>query len=318
MGQDVNISSKSESYKYLDENALAYLQYLSVTDRGAADGAYAGKHKSVVRGRSQEFTDYREYLPGDDVRSIDWRVYGRTDRYVIKLCEQETLMTCHLLLDSSASMAFGGSWHKEFFGADDISKYDYGCYLAAALSYLLLRQGDAVSLTVFNSAVRHHLPAGSTLSHLHRIARALEDQKVRRETAISHVLRQAFPLLRRRGILVVVSDFLDDCDGMFEALDMYLCRGFEVVLFHVLHRHELELPKLASVNFVDAESGERLTSVPEDVQEAYGRELQAHIDKIQSGAEARKIDYELISTKTFYPVAVRDYLERRRRRCGYS
>jgi len=101
-------------------------------------------------------------------------------------------------------------------------------------------------------------------------------------------------------------------------LDMYLGRGFEVVLFHVLHRHELELPKLASVNFIDAESGERLTSVPADVQEAYGRELQAHIETIRAAAEARKIDYDLVNTQTFYPVAVRDYLERRRRRCGYS
>ncbi|UCD48906.1 MAG: DUF58 domain-containing protein [Phycisphaerales bacterium] len=318
MGQDVNISSRNDSYKYLDENALAYLRHLSFDARGAVDGAYAGKHRSVVKGRSQEFTDYREYLPGDDVRSIDWRVYGRTDRYMIKLCEQETLMTCHLLLDSSASMAFGGSWHKEFFGANDISKYDYACYLAAALSYLLLRQGDAVSLTVFNSAIRYHLPAGGTLSHLHRVARALEGQKVHRDTYIPHVLRQAFPLLKRRGILIVISDFLEDCDGMFEALDMYLGRGFEVALFHVLHRYELELPKLASVNFVDAESGERLTSVPEDVQEAYGHELQAHIDTIRAGAEARKIDYDLISTQTFYSVAVRDYLERRRRQCGYS
>jgi len=318
MRQDGKVSPRSESYKYLDESALAYLRHLSFAARGAVDGAYAGKHRSFVKGRSQEFTDYREYLPGDDVRSIDWRVYARTDRYVIKLCEQETLMTCHLLLDSSASMAFGGSWHKEFFGADDISKYDYACYLAAALSYLLLQQGDAVSLTVFNSAVRYHLPAGGALSHLHRIARALEDQKVRRETAMAHVLRQAFPLLKRRGLLVVVSDFLDDCDGMFEALDMYLDRGFEVVLFHILHRHELELPKLASVNFIDAESGERLTSVPADVQEAYGRELQAHIETIRAAAEARKIDYASISTQTFYPVAVRDYLEQRRRRCGYS
>ena len=318
MAQDANISSRSESYKYLDESALAYLRHLSFAARGAVDGAYAGKHRSVVKGRSQEFTDYREYLPGDDVRSIDWRVYGRTDRYVIKLCEQETLMTCHFLLDSSASMAFGGSWHKEYFGSHDISKYDYACYLAAALSYLLLRQGDAVSLTTFNSAIRSHLPAGGTLSHLHRVARALQEQKVRRDTYIPHVLRQAFPLLKRRGILIVISDFLDDCDGMFEALDMYLSRGFEVVLFHVLHRHELELPKLASVNFVDAESGERLTSVPEDVQAAYGRELQAHIDTIRAGAEARKIDYDLISTQTHYPVAVRDYLEQRRRRCAYS
>jgi uncharacterized protein (DUF58 family) len=318
MRQAADIPLQSESHKYLDEQTLGFLKHLSFFARGAVDGAYTGKHKSLLKGHSQEFTDYREYMPGDDVRKIDWKVYGRTDRYVIKLCEQETVMTCYLLVDCSASMAFGGSWHEKFFGPQDVSKYDYACYLGAALSYLLLKQGDRVSLTLFGSEIEHHLPPGSTFSHLSEILRALEVQKVRHKTCISKVLQQASSLLKRRGILVVISDLLDDPEALFDALDMYLYRDFEIVLFQVLHKHELELPNLPNANFIDSESGEKLTSVPDDIRQAYSRELQQYIDTIMSMAEARRIDYELMSTETPYPEALQGYMERRRRRCGFS
>jgi uncharacterized protein (DUF58 family) len=194
MRHAADIPLRSETHKYLDERTLGFLKHLSFSARGAVDGAYTGKHKSLLKGHSQEFTDYREYMPGDDIRKIDWKVYGRTDRYVIKLCEQETVMTCHLLVDCSASMAFGGSWHEKFFGAGDVSKYDYACYLSAALSYLLLKQGDRVSMTLFGSNIEQHLPAGSTFSHLDEIVHALEGQKVRHKTSLSRVLQQASSL----------------------------------------------------------------------------------------------------------------------------
>ncbi len=318
MPQAADIPLRSESHKYLDERTFAFLKHLSFSPRGAVDGAYTGKHKSLIKGHSQEFTDYREYMPGDDIRKIDWKVFGRTDRYVIKLCEQETVMTCYLLVDCSASMAFGGSWHEKYFGKQDVSKYDYACFLGAALSYLLLKQGDRVSLTLFGSDIEQHLPAGSTFSHLNEILHALEVQKVNRKTSISKVLQQASSLLKRRGVLIVISDLLDDPESLFGVLDMYLHRSFEIVLLHVLHKNELELPKLASVNFVDSESGEKLTSVPDDVRQAYGRELQQYIDTIVSMAEARRIDYELMSTETPYPAALQGYIEKRRRRCGFS
>lgn len=313
-----DIPLRSESHKYLDERALGFLKHLSFSPRRAADGAYTGKHKSLLKGHSQEFTDYREYMPGDDIRKVDWKVFGRTDRYVIKLCEQETVMTCYLLVDSSASMAFGGPWHKEFFGADDVSKYDYACYLAAALSYLLLKQGDRVSLTLFDSEIGQHLPAGSTFSHLEKVLNALETQRMGKRTSIARVLQEASSLLKRRGILILISDLLDDPEELFGTLDMYLHRDFEVILFHVLHKHELELPSLPSVNFIDCESNERLTSIPADIRQAYRRELQAYADTILAMAEARKIDYELISTETPYEAALQGYVDRRRRRCGFS
>ncbi|MBN1510244.1 MAG: DUF58 domain-containing protein [Sedimentisphaerales bacterium] len=317
MGQAADISLRSQPHKYLDEPTLAFLKHLSFSARGSVDGTYTGKHKSLLKGHSQEFTDYREYLPGDDIRKIDWKAYGRTDRYVIKLSEQETVMTCHLLVDCSASMAFGGSWHEKFFGAGDVSKYDYACYLGAALSYLLLKQGDRVSLTLFGSEIEQHVPAGGAFTHFEQILHALQVQKVCRKTCISKVLQQTSSLLKRRGILIVISDLLDDPEALFGVLDMYLHRSFEIVLFHVLHKHELELPSLASVNFIDSESGEKLTSVPDDIRQMYSRELQQYMDTIVSMAEARRIDYELMSTATPYPVALQGYVQRRRR-CRFS
>ncbi len=300
---------------YLNEGDLEFLRHLHFSPRVLVDGAYAGKHRSPVKGHSQEFTDYREYVPGDEPRRIDWKVHGRTDRYIIKLSEQETVMTCYLLVDKSASMAFGGKQYQEYFGARDMSKIEYAGRLAAAISYLLVKQGDKVGLTLFDSKVRQHVPAGGTYSQLYRILDLLQSSKARYKTALTKALGEAYSLLPRRGVLILISDLLDDPDGLFEALDMYRHRNFEIILFHVLHRYELELPSLPSVNFIDAESGERLTSIPADIRRSYGQQLQGFIDQVTQVAGSRKIDYELMSTDTAPYAALQQYLESRNHRC---
>jgi uncharacterized protein (DUF58 family) len=241
-------------------------------------------------------------------------VYARTDRYFIKLSEKETVMTCYLLVDSSASMAFGGRWHEKFFGREDLSKFDYACYLAAALCYLTIKQGDKVGLTLFDSKVKYHVPAGGTYSHLYEILNRLESNKVGERTSVSRALRETYPLFSRRGIIILISDLLDDPEEIFGALDMYRHKNFEVILFHLLHRYELELPQISSVNFIDSESGERLTSVPADIRDSYSKQLNGYIDAISSTAQSRKIDYLLLSTETPYQVALLDYISRRGRR----
>lgn len=308
----------AQGQKYLDADYLRFLENLYLSTRVMAEGAYSGRHKSPFKGQAQEFTDYREYYPGDSIRTIDWKVFARTDRYVIKLSEKETVMTCHLFVDSSASMAFGGKWHEKFFGREDVSKFDYACYLAAALCYLTIKQGDKVGLTLFDSKVKYHIPAGGTYAHLYKMLTRLETNRVGEGTSVSTVMREAFPLFKRRGVIILVSDLLDDPDEIFGALDMYLHKKFEVVLFHVLHKHELELPELASVNFIDSESGDRLTSVPADIRASYSRHMQKYIDRISSTAQSRRIDYQLLSTATPYQEALQDYIARRGRRCRYS
>lgn len=309
-----NRQADGAGQKYLNANCLRYLDSLCLSARVTVEGAYTGRHKSPFRGQSQEFTDYREYYPGDSIRTIDWKVYARTDRYVIKLSEKETVMTCHLLVDSSASMAFGGRWHEQFFGKDDVSKFDYACYLAAALCYLTIRQGDKIGLTLFDSKIKYHAPAGGTYSHLYKIVSRLEANRVGRGTSVSQALRETFPLFKRKGVIILISDLLDDPEKIFEALDMYRHKNFEVILFHLLHKHELELPSVPSVNFIDSESGERLTSIPADIRDSYHRQLNEYIDTVSSTAQARKIDYQLLSTETPYQVALRDYIARRGRR----
>jgi len=309
-----NRQADGAGQKYLNANCLRYLDSLCLSARVTVEGAYTGRHKSPFRGQSQEFTDYREYYPGDSIRTIDWKVYARTDRYVIKLSEKETVMTCHLLVDSSASMAFGGRWHEQFFGKDDVSKFDYACYLAAALCYLTIRQGDKIGLTLFDSKIKYHAPAGGTYSHLYKIVSRLEANRVGSGTSVSQALRETFPLFKRKGVIILISDLLDDPEKIFEALDMYRHKNFEVILFHLLHKHELELPSVPSVNFIDSESGERLTSIPADIRDSYHRQLNEYIDTVSSTAQARKIDYQLLSTETPYQVALRDYIARRGRR----
>ena len=306
--------AQGTGHKYLNADYLRYLESFYLSSRVTVDGAYSGKHSSPLKGHAQEFTDYREYYPGDSIRTIDWKVYARSDRYVIKLSEMETIMTCHILVDSSASMAFGGHWHEKYFGNDDMSKFDYACYLAAAMSYLTIKQGDKAGLTLFDSDIKYHIPAGSTYSHLYKILNQLEKNRVGQGTSVAKVLRESFPLFKRKGILILISDLLDDPEEIFGALDMYLHKNFEVVLFHVLHKHELELPKISSVNFVDAETRQRITSIPADIRSSYNKHFNSFLDSIASTAQSRKIDYQLFSTEIPYQLALQNYIAGRGRK----
>jgi uncharacterized protein (DUF58 family) len=305
--------SSRQERKYLTEEHVRRLAHLRFGPRVAVEGAYTGKHKSPLRGHSQEFTDYRQYFPGDEIRKIDWKVFARTDRYIIKLSEHETVMTCYLLVDSSASMGFGGAGYEAYFGKDDLSKFDYAGLLAAALCYVVVKQGDKVGLTLFDTKIKRHIPPGGTYGHLHEMVRLLETNEMGRRTSIAEVLRQAFSLFKYRGILILISDLLDDPDSLFEALDMYRYRNFEVILFHVLHKHELELPNLPSVNFIDSESGQRLTSIPADIRSSYDRQFHDYLDRIATIAASRSIDYELVSTGTTPHAALERYVQRRGR-----
>jgi uncharacterized protein (DUF58 family) len=311
MASKAQAQAAATGQKYLKPEDLLFLKNLFLSARVVMDGAYSGRHKSPHKGYSQEFTDYREYNPGDEIRTIDWKAYARTDRYFIKLFEKETTMTCYLLVDSSASMGFGGQGYERFFGAKDVSKFDYACYLAAAMSYLTVKQGDKVGLTLFDSDVKYHVPAGGTFAHLSRILDQLERNKVGSRTSISQVLRQAFPLFKRRGVLVLISDLLDDPERILTGLDMYRHKNFEVVLFHVLHKHELELPRIPSANFVDSESGHRLTTIPDDIRASYRRHIQEHIETLRSATQARRMDYQLLSTEVPYQVALQEYINGR-------
>lgn len=298
-------------WKHLSPAELSGLRNMLFAARVIVEGAYAGRHRSPYKGSAAEFVDYREYHPGDEIRMIDWKAYARTDRHFIKLFQRETDMSCCIALDRSASMGYGGPAFRSFFPTREVSKLEYGSYLAAALAYLLVKQGDRVGLTLFDEAITTHIPAASTFPHLYAVLNALEELKPGRKTSVARALQDIYALQKRRGMLIVISDLLDDPPSVFRALDMFRHRRFEVILFHVLHRYELLLPPLDNVNFVDAESGEVLTARPGDIASSYERELGSFLENIATCAGARGFHYHRISTATPHTVALQEYLQYR-------
>ncbi len=267
------------------------------------EGFYAGRHRSPYHDFSAEFADYRAYVPGDEIRAVDWKAVARTDRLYVKLFRKETDMSAYLVLDKSASMGYSGP--------DGVTKYEYGAYAAAALSYLMLRQGDKPSVSLCDDTIRSFLPPRGTLRHLHGILHGLERTQPSGPTSVAHALRVLFPLAKRRGLLVVISDFLEDPDGIFDALAMYRHRGFAVLLLQVLTEDELHLPNLGAARFTDPEGPGALNLHPEAIRSAYEQALGAHLDALRMGAKARAIRFEQMTTSTPYYEALSAYLSSR-------
>ena len=307
----VAVQPRKKEFRYQDPQTFKGLKNLLFVAKTLVEGQYAGKHKSPFRGSAPEFVDYRGYNPGDELRTIDWKAYARTDRHYIKLFEKETDMNCHLLLDTSASMGFGSKYSQNFSTRLDFSKIEYASYLAAALAYLMVKQGDKVGLTRFSSRIESHVPASGTFSHLYSILDSLEKGPAGRTTSVSEALRKSFGLFKRRGLLIVISDFLDDPDEVFKALNLFIHRRFEIILFQVLHEMELELPSVANANFIDVENGDRITCIPGDIQEGYNQRLGDFLRTMARLSRSRGVDYHLLNTKTPYHRVLQKYLLKR-------
>ncbi len=279
-------------YKYLKPEDVRKLASFEFAPRALVEGYLAGRHRSRSRGSSIEFHDYRQYTPGDDLKLVDWRVFARTDRHYLRTFEQETNMECHIFLDSSASMGFERQ--------SELSKLDYASFFAAALSYLVISNGDRVSLQIFDREIRDFFPPGSTREHLHLLLNALERNEPGSETSLAAALEKSFPLLKRRGTLVVLSDFFDDPAAIFTALNPYLHLGFRIHLFHILTPAELELEERALTTFVDLEDGRRLIAHPASLKQRYQTAIDQHVTGLRNLANRRGVDYQLTSTETHY------------------
>jgi len=277
-------------FKYLKSEDIRKLAGFEFAPKMLVEGYLAGKHRSRARGQSIEFRDYRQYVPGDDLGLVDWRVYARTDRHYLRTYEQETSMDCHLFLDSSKSMDFGES----------PSKLEYASFFVAALCYLTTHNTDRVSLQIFDDKIRHFFPPSSTTKHLHNLLNALEKNYAGNKTSLAEALTRSYPLLKRRGMLVVVSDFFDDPSEIFTALNPYLHRGFKIHLFHVLHPREFDLAERGLTMFEDMESSERVIAHTEDLREAYSKAMEEHIANLRQLAVRRQVGYSLARTDTHY------------------
>ncbi len=317
---DTQAPTSGLNSRYLNAADLRRLRNVFFTSRRIMEGMYAGRHVSPMRGHSTEFSDYRPYMPGDEITDIDWKVFGRSDKLVVKLFEHHSDMTVNLVLDASASMAYTGTDElserrrsKKDAGRSKTqalsnSKYDHACRLAAAIAFMTSKQQDKVSLAIAQQGLHQFARPLGTFSHLTQLLRFMETTQPDGRADLPDTLRQVASMTGRRGVLIVLSDLLDDFEQTLSALGAFTHRGNEVILFHILHADELKLPDLGQCQFVDSETQEKLRLNIDDVQAAYQRKIKAFTDKWSHACKGRGIDYNLVSTSTPSIVALEYYL----------
>ncbi len=292
-------------YLYFEPEKVGRLANLNIVARQVVEGFVTGLHRSPHHGFSVEFSEHREYTPGDDLRHLDWVAFGRTDRYYIKLYEQETNLRAYVLLDISASMNYRYE--------APLTKLQYGCYLSACLTYLMARQQDVAGLIAFDDDIRLHLPPASSAAHLDRVFTGLEKIVPGKRTAIAETFHHLAERIAKRGMIIIISDLYDDPDAVMKALQHFCYKKHQIILFHVLDPAELELPFKRMTNFVDLETREKIQVDPRLLRDAYRREVQAFIDRYRKECSDRKIEYILAPTDTPYDRMLLNYLARRRR-----
>ena len=292
-------------YLYFEPDRLARLANISLVARQVVEGFISGLHRSPHRGFSVEFSEHREYTPGDDLRHLDWVAWGRTDRYYIKQYEQETNLRAYILLDISGSM--------NYRYAAPLTKLQYGSYLTACLAYLMARQQDVVGLVAFDEQTRLHLPPASTPAHLDRVFTGLEKLRPGKQTAIASTFHELADRIAKRGLIVIVSDLYDEPAEVLRALQHFCYKKHQLIVFHLFDPAELELPFKRITNFVDLESGEKLQVDPRLLRAAYQDELSAFVEHYRKECSDRNIEYVLTRTDAPYDLMLLNYLARRRR-----
>jgi len=266
------------------------LRHVRLRPRGAAEGTFGGPHKSHYRGTAVEFADYREYTPGDDIRLVDWKVFARTDRHYVRLFDAERNLLTYLVLDKSASMDFSGTT------IPTPSKLEHACRLAAALGYLVIREGDELGLSLADSELRGHLPASASWSHLNRALDALGHARAEGRTDLGASLEQVFARTKRRGVLIVLSDFLDTDARFWKTIDLFRRSRFDLMLFHLAHPEEIDLPALSAARFLESEGSGHFNTEPDAIRSLYRQRFAAHLNEIQGNCQARGCDWFLAKT----------------------
>ena len=291
-------------YLYFQPEHAAKLQNLNVLARQIVEGFITGLHRSRHHGFSVEFAEHREYSPGDDLRHLDWVAWARTDRYVVKQYEQHTNLRAHILLDASRSMAYSHG--------DSPDKFAYGATLSACLAYLMARQQDMVGLVAFDEQVRQQIGPGSTPAHLDRIFRALERVEPAGRTALAETCHHLARTIAKRGLIVVISDLYDDADAVLNALQHFVYKKHQVIVFHVMDAAELAFPFRQITSFVDMESRRRVQVDPRTVRQAYQQAIDAFVGRYRRECSDRRIEYVLAPTDTPYERMLLSYLGRRK------
>ena len=285
--------------KYLDPSVLQRIGSLELVAREVVEGLRVGQHKSRLRGLSTEFAQHRQYVPGDPVRTIDWRVYAKTERYYVKLYEAETNFTTNLLLDASRSM---------HYGSGSVSKLEYAKYMAASLAYLIVEQGDSVGLGVFDDELRDYVePKGSKMI-VRDIAEHLEQVRPEPRTDIASLLNEFAQRITRRGLVMLFSDLFDEVEDFVKGLNHLRFRGHNVIVFHILDPFELEFPFGGNCKFLGLELDGVISTQPKRIRVAYLDEVRKFLRQIKVACERNRIDYVLVDTSRPIEVVLANYL----------
>lgn len=301
-----------EYMKWLPPKTTATISRCELFGRTMKSGFISGRHRSPKKGNSVEFAEHRQYIPGDDLRTLDWKVLGRKDRLYIRQYEEETNLRATVLLDSSGSMAYRGESAAEQDGGK-LSKFDYGRYLAAALTYLLTGQQDAAGLVTFDTKVRDYLPARSSATQTRRILETLDETATGGETDPAPVFDEIAERIPSRGLVIIVSDlFSSDPDALLKALYHFHYRKHEIIVFHVMADEEVTFNFDGHVHFRNLEGSDELTLDAKSIRAGYLEQVNAFLKKIGDGVRKLGADYVPVNTKIPFDRMLVDYLSRRR------
>ena len=291
-------------YRFVDPEVLMRLGNLNIVARSVVEGFISGLHRSPHRGFSVEFSEHRPYSPGDEPKHLDWVAYAKTDRFYVKQYEQETNLRCYILLDSSGSMNYSST--------GGLTKLQYGSFLVATLAYLMVRQQDVVGLVAFDHEVRLHMPPGGSPAHFNEICRRLEGLRTGEVTSIARPFHDLAEMIKRRGLIIILSDLYDDESEVIRALRHFRHKKHGVILFHIFDAAELEFPFRKLTQFVDLETLERYQVDPKAIRDQYLALLRAFIDRHKKACSDSDSEYLLTDTSVPYDFLLRSYLARRR------
>ncbi len=289
--------------KYLDPKTLNKIGNIDLRARLIVEGFLAGAHRSPFHGFSVEFAEHREYVPGDDVRFVDWKVYGKSDRFYIKQYEEETNLQCVVVLDTSESMAYASE--------GSISKLEYGRTVAASLAYLVLEQRDAAGLGLFDSALYRYVPPQSHQSHLKLLLQEIAKNPGEKKTDMSAILHSLAERIAKRGMVLLVSDLLDDPQRVVEGLRHLHAKRHDIVVFHVLDDAEIRFPFEHLTQFVGLEERGEIMANPRALRKSYLEEMNGYLSSIRKACRENRVDYVLINTRQPLDVALSTYLAAR-------
>jgi len=289
---------------YLDPQVINQIDNLYLKAKMIVEGYMAGLHKSPYHGFSIEFSEHRAYGIGDEVKNIDWKLWSKTDKYYIKRFEEETNLLCHIFLDSSQSMSFS---------SNNVSKFEYAKMLASALSYLIINQRDSLGLHVFDSKIRQTIKPKSTKSHLNTILSIMDKMEIGNSTNISHILHMGAEKIKKRGLIILLSDLFDSPEKIINSLRHLRYYNHEVLVFHILDRQEIELNYNEKVIFEDLENKNTITTDPWQIKKVYKKEINDRIKYFKRRCLGMDINYNLFLTDQSLGLALHQFLNKRKK-----